>query len=118
MRTIIPSLAGSLLLLTGAALGQPAATQSQPGLANTPARTFDVQRMSFELWCQETQRYPAARCEARSPDDVKAFEEYRAAVERYEIQYQRQREQNRAAQERLNRDPTATTRTLQDAPPR
>jgi hypothetical protein len=119
MRTSIIGLACALSLFTGAALGQrPAATQSQPGFANTPARTFEVRRMSFELWCQETQQYAIARCDARQPADVKAFEDYRAAVERYEIQYQRQREQQRSMQDRLNRDPTTTTSTLQDAPAR
>ena len=108
-----------LCVIAGAALAQaPAATRSQPGLANSPARTFDVRRMSFELWCQETQQYPVERCDKRQPADVKAFEDYRAAVERYEIQYQQQREQARAVQERLNRDPTAATNTLQDAPAR
>jgi hypothetical protein len=119
MRTSIIGLACALSLVTGVALGQrPAATQSQPGLSSTPARTFDVRRMSFELWCQETQQYAIARCDARQPADVKAFEDYRAAVERYEIQYQRQREQQRVMQDRLNRDRTTTTNTLQDAPVR
>jgi hypothetical protein len=119
MRTSIIRLACAMSLLAGPALAQlPAATRSQPGLANTPSRTFEVRRMSFDLWCQETQQYAFERCEMRRPDDVKAFEDYRAAVERYEIQFQRQREEQRGAQERLNRDPTSITNTLQDAPVR
>ena len=85
-------------------------------LANQPPRTYDVKTMNFDLWCQETQQYPADRCDKRLPTDVMAFETYRDAVERYELQYLQQGEQNRAAESRNNIDPTQTERTRQDTP--
>jgi hypothetical protein len=106
-----------LCLLSTAASAQPAATRSQSAPNDGP-RTFNVQRMSFDMWCQDTQRYAIERCTARQADDLKAFEEYRATVERYEIEFLRQQEQERSAQERVNRDPTDINRTLQDRPAR
>ena len=93
-----------------------AQTTSPQILSSQPPRTYDVKNMNFDLWCQETQRYPVDRCGKRLPTDVKAFEDYRDAVERYELEYLKQVEQNRAAQERINRDPTQTERNRQDAP--
>lgn len=66
---------------------------------------YNVRSLSFDLWCQQTQSYPADRCARRAPDDVKAFEEYRAAVERFEIDYLKQRERERELQDRQDRDP-------------
>jgi hypothetical protein len=48
---------------------------------------YNVRTMSFELWCQDTQHYPPARCQARRPEDVGAFESYRRLIERYELDY-------------------------------
>ena len=117
MRTMAAILSVSLLAACGSAQAQPAATGSQSA-PNDGARTFNVQRMSFDSWCQDDQRYTAERCAARQPADVKAFEDYRATVERYEIDFLRQQEQDRAAQERVSRDPTDITRALQDRPAR
>lgn len=91
----------------------PAASRSGPEINN---RTFDVQHMSFDLWCQETQRYSTERCDARQAADVKAFEDYRATIERYEIEFLRQRQGERDALERITRDPTDLPRALQDQP--
>jgi hypothetical protein len=102
----------------GEAAAQPAATQTLPGIANSVPRTFDVKRMSFETWCQEIQRYAADRCDARRQEDVLAFENYRSVIERYEIDFLRQREQNRQAQERVERDPTLTDEALTGLPAR
>ena len=58
--------------------------------------TFNVRTMDFDLWCQQTQRYAADRCAARRAEDVKAFEDYRSSIERYELDYlkQVQKDQN------------------------
>ena len=56
---------------------------------------YDVKTLTFELWCQETQRYPTERCNARRPADVAAFEAYRASIERYELQYLKQVDRER-----------------------
>jgi len=39
---------------------------------------------SFDMWCLEMRLYPSARCDSRQPDDVKAYERYRATAERYD----------------------------------
>jgi hypothetical protein len=48
---------------------------------------YDVKTINFDLWCQETQHLPPDRCDKRLPDDEKAYEDYRAKVEKYEIPY-------------------------------
>ena len=106
-------LASLLLGVCASALAQNSTTQ---GLTDQPPRTFDVKTLTFDLWCEETQQYPADRCAKRLPTDIKAFEDYRSAVERYELQYLNQVEQTRAATARANRDPTQAERDRQDAP--
>ena len=69
---------------------------------------FSVKNMNFDLWCADTQRYAPERCAARSAADEKAFEDYRAAIERYEIQHLKQVQREQEIRERTNRDPTGT----------
>jgi len=78
---------------------------------------YDVKTMTFESWCQETQRYPTERCQARRPADVTAFENYRAAIERYELQYLKQVERERQIRDSVNRDPTQSAISRQDSVP-
>ena len=78
---------------------------------------YDVKTLTFELWCQETQRYPQDRCDARRPADVAAFEAYRASIERYELQYLKQMDRERQIRESVTRDPMASTTNRQDAGP-
>jgi len=66
--------------------------------AESPPGRYDVKTMNFDLWCQETANLPPDRCDKRLPEDEKAFESYRAKVEKYEIPYL-QRKQD---EERLN----------------
>ena len=96
-----------VLLGSGAALSQPLS-----GPLN-----YDVKNMTFEMWCQETQRYPAERCQARRPADVAAFENYRAAIERYELQYLKQVERERQIRDSVTRDPTQSATSRQDSVP-
>jgi hypothetical protein len=96
-----------LFLGSGASLAQPLS-----GPLN-----YDVKTLTFELWCQETQRYPQDRCDARRPADVAAFEAYRASIERYELQYLKQMDRERQIRDSVNRDPMASTRNRQDAGP-
>jgi hypothetical protein len=106
--TRFPLLSSALLLLvSGAALAQPLS-----GPLN-----YDVKTLTFELWCQETQRYPAERCDARRPADVAAFEAYRASIERYELQYLKQADRERQIRDSVNRDPLQSTINRQDAGP-
>lgn len=78
---------------------------------------YDVKTLTFELWCQETQRYPQERCDARRPADVAAFEAYRASIERYELQYLKQMDRERQIRDSVTRDPLASTINRQDSGP-
>jgi hypothetical protein len=100
-------LSALLLLGSHASLAQPVS-----GPLN-----YDVKTMTFELWCQETQRYPAERCAARRPADVAAFESYRAAIERYELQYLKQVDRERQIRDAVNRDPMQSATRRQDSGP-
>jgi hypothetical protein len=82
------------------------------GLAQTSAESqggpsrYDVPEMNFDLWCQEEQHLPPARCDKRLPEDDAAFDAYRIKIERYEVPYlqekQRQIDRNRDI---LHKDP-------------
>jgi hypothetical protein len=79
--------------------------------------TFGVRNMDFDLWCQQTQRYDAARCSARRAEDLKAFEDYRSSIERYELDYLKQVQKDQDLRARTNRDPSQTVSGKQDGVP-
>jgi hypothetical protein len=58
--------------------------------------TLPLTNMNFDLWCQEEQNLPPTRCDKRLPQDDAAFEAYRAKIEKYEVPYleQKQQEEN------------------------
>ena len=91
----------------------PAAGERGPA----PAVTFNVRTLDFDLWCQQTQRYAADRCTARRPEDVKAFEDYRATIERYELDFLKQQDRDQQVRARINRDPSQTVTGKQDGLP-
>ncbi|MBV9570506.1 MAG: hypothetical protein JO056_04610 [Alphaproteobacteria bacterium] len=62
------------------------------------ATRYDVRQMNFDMWCQEQQHLPAARCDKRLPADDEAFDAYRSKIERYEIPYLREQQR----QQQLN----------------
>ena len=78
---------------------------------------YNVKNMDFDLWCQQTQRYEINRCEARRPEDVKAFEDYRTAVERYELDFLKQQQRDDAFRARISRDPLQNVQGKQDGLP-
>jgi hypothetical protein len=78
---------------------------------------FNVRQMDFDLWCQQTQRYEITRCVARRAEDVKAFEDYRTSIERYELDYLKQVRRDQDAQARTNRDPLQNVQGKQDGLP-
>jgi len=78
---------------------------------------YNVKNMDFDLWCQQTQRYEINRCEARRPEDVKAFEDYRTAVERYELDFLKQQQRDNQFRAQISRDPMQTVRSKQDGLP-
>jgi len=75
----------NFLLASAVALCCAAGAHGQAG------RNYNVQTMNFDLWCQEQAHLPAERCDKRLPDDEKAFNEYRIKIERYEIPYLQQK---------------------------
>ena len=79
--------------------------------------TFAVRNLDFDLWCQQTQRYDAERCAARRLEDVKAFEDYRSSIERYELDYLKQVQKDQDLRARTNRDPSQTVSGKQDGVP-
>jgi len=97
----------AFLAIAGSAFAQPLAGRSN----------YDIKNMSFDAWCQETQQYPTDRCDARRPEDVKAFEDYRAVIERYELDYLKRVQQNEELKANIRRDPTQTVQSQQDALP-
>jgi hypothetical protein len=72
-----------------------------PVAGGPEAAGYNVQILSFDMWCLENKHYDPARCDARQPDDVAAFEEYRATVERYELPYLKRMEEERELQTRI-----------------
>ena len=101
---------------TGAALAQslPAAPGRDLSIGSS---TYNVRSMDFDLWCQQTQRYTAERCAARRAEDVKAFEDYRSSIERYELDYLKQVQKDQELRARTNRDPSQTVTGRQDGVP-
>jgi hypothetical protein len=79
--------------------------------------TFAVRNLDFDLWCQQTQRYDEMRCAARRLEDVKAFEDYRSSIERYELDYLKQVQKDQDLRARTNRDPSQTVSGKQDGVP-
>jgi hypothetical protein len=53
--------------------------------ATDPLRASESNEVfSFDMWCLEMRLYPSARCDSRQPDDIKAYERYRATAERHD----------------------------------
>jgi hypothetical protein len=69
------------------------------GARGEAQQAYPVQNMNFDMWCQEEKHLPPERCDQRLPDDDAEFQAYRAAVEKYEIPYLR----NKEREENLNR---------------
>ena len=64
------------LMLASAGWGYQATSAPNP-----PGRD---EMLSFYMWCLDMRLYPAERCDARRADDVKAYEQYRAAAEQFD----------------------------------
>jgi len=107
----------SLIVLAVLSSVIPQLAQAAGRETTTGTTTFDVKIMTFDSWCQNTQRYDADRCRARREEDVKAFEDYRGAVERYELDYLKQVQKERDIRTLTNRDPMATVSGKRDGTP-
>lgn len=62
--------------------------------------------LSFDMWCLEMRLYPSQRCDARRPEDVKAFEFYRAEVEQFDRQRATRNQRDADLKRKLNPDPS------------
>jgi hypothetical protein len=115
-KTLRPMSFAALVLLAAssasAQLPGASARDLSVGVGSFPLHTID-----FDLWCQQTQRYAAERCSARRPEDVKAFEDYRSSIERYEIDHLKQVQKEEDFRARANRDPMQTVKGKQDGLP-
>jgi hypothetical protein len=88
-----------------------------PNVDPTGQTGYNVKNMDFDLWCQQTQRYEISRCESRRPEDVKAFEDYRTAVERYELDFLKQQQRDSQFRAQISRDPLQNAQSKQDGLP-
>lgn len=91
-----------------------------PALAQSTA--LPVTNINFDMWCQETKHWPAERCDRRLPADEKAFEEYRDTIERYEVPYLKEREQDQTLNRVILHDdpvdhPTRPSVPINEPPP-
>jgi hypothetical protein len=67
---------------------------------------YPLNEMNFDMWCQEEQHLPPARCDKRLPADDAAFQAYRNKIETYEIPYlQRKRDEQTLNRAILHNDP-------------
>jgi hypothetical protein len=106
---IMSSLRIACFLLAAAGLSASAWAQDMP-IPSDPQGPrdirYDVQNMNFDMWCQEEQHLPPARCDKRLPEDDADFNAYRAKIERYEIPYlQQQQKQLQINSNILHNDP-------------
>ena len=76
------------------------------GAVAQTGQNYDVKTMNFDMWCQEQAHLPADRCDKRSPEDEKTFEDYRTKIERYEVPYlQEQQHQLGIRRDLMQSDP-------------
>ena len=69
-----------------------------------PRLDLEITPMNFDLWCQETMRYPAERCEQRLAADMREFESFRAVIERQETLYLMEQRRDAEAFDQADRD--------------
>lgn len=79
------------LLLALAVSGLAVVPLAVPAGAQMTLR-YPVKSTDFDTWCTEIQRMDWHRCDQRLPDDMAKYETWRHAVEKYEIEYLRNKE--------------------------
>ena len=62
------------------------------GRADAQATSYPLAEINFDMWCQETQHLPPARCDKRLPQDDADFEAFLKTYEKYEIPYLQRRD--------------------------
>ena len=79
-----------------------------------PRQDLEVSPMNFDLWCQETMRYPAERCTQRLAADIREFEAFRSVIERQETLYLMEQRRDAEALDRVDRDYSSPWRDYTD----
>jgi hypothetical protein len=93
-----------LISLVFAALPALALAQNS-GPSTAQPLSYDLKTLSFDRWCLEDEHFSQARCDERRAEDVTAFDDYRASVERYDLKYQEDRtKENQFEKDVLRRD--------------
>lgn len=75
---------------------------------NTDRRASAI--LGFDMWCQEVETLAESRCDQHRPEDVKAYQAYRALMERFQEERDAKARKEREISESLNRDPLAASR--------
>ena len=76
------------------------------GAVAQTGQNYDVKTMNFDMWCQEQAHLSADRCDKRTAEDEKTFEDYRTKIERYEVPYlQEQQHQLSIRRDLMQNDP-------------
>ena len=86
-------------------------------------RRLNFQPQSFDLWCQETQHLPPARCDKRLPADDQAYQTYVNQNENYEAQQQNKKADEHSLNQAILRsdpssNPAGTPPTTPVTPPK
>src|SRR5581483_5184175 len=73
-----------LMLLSAAARSLSGAS----AFGQTPEQPYyNIHEIHFDMWCQEQQLRPPARCDKRLPVDEAAYQAYVDKIQQYEIPY-------------------------------
>ena len=79
---------------------------------------MNVQPLNFDLWCQETEHLPPDRCDKRLPEDDAAFNAYRQTIEKYEVPYLKQQQDDQILNRSvLHADPSQNPVNNSQQPP-
>jgi hypothetical protein len=83
---------------------------------------YALHEMNFDMWCQEQQHLPPARCDKRLPQDDAAFQAYSNKIENYEIPYLQRRQNDQTLNRTIIHNdpvdhPTLPSQPQTDQPP-
>jgi hypothetical protein len=76
-----------------------------------PMNPYNVQTLSFDMWCQERQQYDEERCDARQPGDEADYQAWRSTIERYELPYLKRVQEEDKLQRVIHHDVNGRPRT-------
>jgi hypothetical protein len=113
----------AILALATLAFGIAILTASGGADAQQHSWRNQLQPMNFDMWCQEQQHLPPARCDKRLPQDDAAFQAYANKIEGYETQQLNQDAKDRRVDQTILRsdpssNPAGTPSTAPIPPPR